>query len=186
MKRSILSQTAQLFDPLGWLTPVTIRAKTIQSTWLLGLTWDAPLPELKADRWRQFRDELPLLEEIRIPRPLTKRSSSELRAMHGFADASEAYAAVVYLKPEDEDGQPAVTLITAKSKVAPIKQVSLPRLELCAALLLARLVHHTMETLELRDLPAYLWTDSMVTLGWIQGHPSRWKTYVANRAKSGP
>lgn len=182
-KRSILAQTARLFDPLGWLTPVTIRAKiTIQSTWLLGLKWDASLPEQETAQWCKFRDELPALEDIHIKRGLAKGSSTSARAIHGFAAASErAYAAVLYLHSTNKEGQPVASLITAKSKVAPIKQITLPWLELCAAMLLAQLTHHTVRVLGVEELPIYLWTDSTVTLGWIQGHPSKWKTYVANR-----
>ncbi|XP_071652192.1 uncharacterized protein [Temnothorax longispinosus] len=182
-KRSILSQTAQLFDPLGWLTPTIVLAKIfIQSAWLLGLDWDEPLPENEAARWVKFKAELPVLSNIRVPRALAKGTTNYLRTVHGFADASErAYAAVLYLRAEGEDGEIKVTLITAKSKVAPLKQVTLARLELSAAELLARLARHSVDVLRLQDLPLHLWTDSKVTLGWIQGHPSRWKTYVANR-----
>lgn len=81
-------------------------------------------------------------------------------ALHGFADASErANAAVLYLQSEGGDGQPVISLITAKSKVAPIKQIALPRLELCAAMLLARVVNHTVAVLSLQTVPVYLWTD---------------------------
>ncbi|XP_024882104.1 uncharacterized protein LOC112461185, partial [Temnothorax curvispinosus] len=147
-KLSILSQTAQLFDPLGWLTPTIA--------------------------------ELPVLSNIRVPRALAKGTTNYLRTVHSFADASErAYAAVLYLRAEGEDGE--IKVISAKSKVAPLKQVTLARLELSAAELLARLARHSVDVLRLQDLPLHLWTDSKVTLGWIQGHPSRWKTYVANR-----
>ncbi|XP_076301510.1 uncharacterized protein LOC143219381 [Lasioglossum baleicum] len=182
-KRSIVSKTAQLFDPLGWLTPVIVRSKiAIQSTWLLGLEWDTPLPSGLADDWTSFCAELKLLERVRIPRPLSCSAHPTQREMHGFADASErAYAAVLYLRTKEEDEQWKVTLITAKSKVAPLKQVSLPRLELCAAHLLARLAQKTATTLEFTNTTMHLWSDSTVALGWIQAHPSRWKTYVANR-----
>ena len=101
--------------------------------------------------------------------------------VHGFADASErAYAAVLYLRIKDKDSWQTI-LLTAKTKVAPIKQVTLPRLELCAAALLARLAIHVRTTLGFEKTPLHCWTDSTVALGWIRGHPTRWKTYVANR-----
>lgn len=87
---------------------------------------------------------------------------------------------MVYLRVSTADAK-SVHLLGAKSKVAPIKQVSLPRLKLCAAALLTSLMHHTCTTLNLISAPIYLWSDSRVTLHWIQGHASRWKTYVANR-----
>ncbi|XP_076660069.1 uncharacterized protein LOC143363357 [Halictus rubicundus] len=125
-KRSIVSKTAQLFDPLGWLVPVIVRAKiAIQSTWLLGLDWDDPLPASMAEDWALFCAELKLLERVRVPRPLSHCPHPTLRELHGFADASErAYAAVIYLRTKSEDGHWEVALVTAKSKVAPLKQVS--------------------------------------------------------------
>lgn len=178
-KRSLLSQTAQLFDPLGWLTPVIIRAMiAIHSAWLTGLDWDSPLPECQATQWQQLMDELPLLSHIKIPRALNKGSAPSEQELHRFADASEkAYAAVLYIKNKINQN---TSLVMAKSKVAPIKQVSLPRLELCAALLLARLVKYATNVLDLKETQKFLWTDSTVTLHWIQGHPSKWKTYVAS------
>lgn len=117
---------------------------------------------------------MPLLATVKIPRAVAKGTSHSKRTLHSFADASElAYAAVLYLKSEEAQGEVEVTLLTSKSKVALIKQVTLSRLELCAATLLTRLVKHSAETLGLNSLPTYLWTDSMVTLGWIQEYPSR-------------
>ncbi|XP_029155196.1 uncharacterized protein LOC114928280 [Nylanderia fulva] len=180
-KRSVLLLTAKMFDPLGWLAPTTILAKIfIQSTWLLGLDWDAPLPCDEARRWLRFQSELPALEKVIVPRWLGGVTESMLE-IHGFADASErAYSAVIYLKSKTK-GITKVTLLAAKTKVAPLKQVSLPRLELSAATLLARLVAHTLPIIGAERAPLHMWSDSTVTLGWIRGHPSTWATYVANR-----
>ncbi|XP_029675204.1 uncharacterized protein LOC115242804 [Formica exsecta] len=181
-KRTVLSLTARLFDPMGWLAPTTVRAKIIiQATWLLRVDWDTPLPEGDVQRWQEFQTELPFLEHIRVPRGLTGGTAYR-REIHGFADASEkAYAAVAYLRTENLEGEVEVTLLSAKTKVAPLKQVILPRLELYAATLLIRLVGHIGRVLETSDVTIHLWSDSTVALGWIRGHPAGWKTYVANR-----
>lgn len=182
-KRTVLSLTARLFDPLGWLSPVTIRAKIwIQAAWLLGIEWDDPLPENDALQWRDWQSELPHLGDIRIPRWLASGTTDCYQEIHGFANASEkAFAAVVYLLTRDKDNQIKVSLLSAKTKVAPLKQVTLPRLELCAATLLTRLVAHIRPALDASTTPMHLWTDSTVVLGWIRGHPASWRTYVANR-----
>ncbi|XP_011878479.1 PREDICTED: uncharacterized protein LOC105567860 [Vollenhovia emeryi] len=181
-KRSVLAETARLFDPLGWLSPVIIRAKILlQSTWMQQLDWDAPLSSVDILHWRRLFEELPLLEGLRVNRWLGSGAENTLIELHGFADASErGYAAAVYLRLGD-GSKARVQLLAAKSKVAPIKPVSLPRLELCAAALLTKLVAHAQSILSLSTAPTILWSDSTVTLHWIQGHASRWKTYVANR-----
>lgn len=92
-----------------------------------------------------------------------------------------AYATAVYLRMVSLDGPPVVSLLVAKSKVAPLKTINVPRLELCAALLLARLVTFARSTLEIPSLNCYCWTDSTITLVWLSQPPSRWKTFVANR-----
>ncbi|KMQ87813.1 hypothetical protein RF55_12812 [Lasius niger] len=181
-KRHVLSETARLFDPLGWLAPVVMRAKIfIQSAWLRQLDWDTPLPPADAQCWLQFLEELPQLESLRVDRWLNTGDKDAHLELHGFADASErGYAAVVYLRATNH-GATSLHLLAAKSKVAPLKQISLPRLELCGAALLTNLTTHIRKKLELFSVPTHLWSDSRVTLCWIQGHASRWKTYVANR-----
>lgn len=119
---------------------------------------------------------------VKVPRWLGPHPTVQFRELHGFADASEkAYAAVIYLRTVDARGEVRTQLLTAKTKVAPLHRVTLPHLELYAATLLSRLMAWTRETLELEGVAAHLWSDSTVTLDWIRGHPSRWKTYVANR-----
>lgn len=97
--------------------------------------------------------------------------------------SERSFAAVVYLCAATTK-HTSLHLLAAKSKIAPIKPVTLPRLELCAAALLVNLVCHVRSTLELSSSVVHLWIDSKVTLHWIKGHASRWKTYVANRVSS--
>ncbi|XP_029167910.1 uncharacterized protein LOC114938224 [Nylanderia fulva] len=181
-KRRVLAETARLFDPMGWLAPVVIRAKIlIQTTWLQRLDWDSPLPDQDAHRWRQLLNQLPLLDHIRVDCWLNTGDDQSQLQLHGFADASErGYAVVVYIRNAATE-KTSINLLMAKSKVAPVKQVSLPRLELCAAALLTTLMLHVRTTLGLAATPVHLWSDSKVTLHWIRGHCTRWKTFVANR-----
>ncbi|XP_076301710.1 uncharacterized protein LOC143219719 [Lasioglossum baleicum] len=157
-KRGLVSKAAQLFDPLGSLTPVVVRSKIcIQTTWLLGLGWDDPLPATMASEWNTFYSELKQLEKVKVPRPLFQNSHPEQRELHGFADASErAYGAILYLRTRTTNQRWTLSLIAAKSKVAPLQQVSLPRLELCAAHLLARLTQHITTTLNMTDTATHL------------------------------
>ncbi|XP_012271144.2 uncharacterized protein LOC105694768 [Orussus abietinus] len=184
-KRAVLSDIARLFDPLGWLAPVVVTAKVIlQRLWLTGTGWDEPIPPAESTAWEAFRGQLVDIEAISIPRWIGA-TSVELTTqceLHGFSDASErAYAAAVYLRVTKGGGAAQVTLLTAKTKVAPVKRVSLPRLELCGAALLARLVRHLRGTLRLESVPIHLWTDSTIVLAWLRGHASQWKTFVSNR-----
>ncbi|XP_043469792.1 uncharacterized protein LOC122503353 [Leptopilina heterotoma] len=108
--------------------------------------------------------------------------SNQCAELHGFADASKvAYGAVIYLRIINESGEIKVLLISSKSKVAPLKEQTIPRLELLAALLLARLITFIKNIRAYKDLPVQCWTDSKVVLAWLNDHPSKWKLYVANR-----
>ncbi|XP_011705735.1 PREDICTED: uncharacterized protein LOC105460935 [Wasmannia auropunctata] len=179
--KRIFSGVARIFDPLGWLSPVTIGAKImLQELWLLGADWDQEVaPDIRV-RWERFCEELSAISAISIPRWLGWSAASERVEIHGFCNASKrAYAAVAYLRVVQGEHHVTVRLMLAKCKVAPTKRVTLPRLELCGAHLLARLVATIRESLP--AAPTYLWTDSTIVLAWLQGHPSRWKTFVANR-----
>jgi len=99
--------------------------------------------------------------------------------IHGFSDASRsALSAVVYVRILKDELSARVTLLTAKTKVAP---VTIPRLELSAAAMLAQLVVRIRDVLDLKRVPVRMWVDSTVALAWIRGHPSRWKEFVSNR-----
>ena len=180
-KRSMLSEIARLFDPIGWLSPVVIHAKImLQNLWMQAIGWDDPIPEKLKHAWIDFRAQLTQLATIRIPRWTGAYKTSEW-VMHGFSDASErAYAAAVYVVLRTPNGISS-RLMTAKAKVAPIKVLSLPKLELCGAHLLVRLVTYLLETLDRPPVAIQCWTDSQIVLAWLRAHPSRWKPFVANR-----
>ncbi|KRX86736.1 hypothetical protein T4E_475 [Trichinella pseudospiralis] len=139
-----LRLAALVFDPLGALTPFTVRAKQLlQSLWQTGISWDSHLPPEISRKWDQWRADLSDLHQIVLPReylPYSPMEASRLE-LHGFGDASEAaYAAVVYLRATQSTGVTRVSFVPAKSEVAPLKKLSVPRLELSAALLCVRLV----------------------------------------------
>lgn len=99
----------------------------------------------------------------------------------GFCDASEnAYAGVVYIRLKDAHGNIHISLVVSKTKVAPIKRLTIPRLELCGAHLLSKLLHHVREVLSIPLQAVYGWTDSSIVLSWMKGNPRRFKTYVGN------
>lgn len=182
-KRTILSEVASLFDPFGWLSPVVITAKImIQKLWLCSLGWDDELPPELVEEWESYRDELHELNTVEIPRWIKTTSRSRDIQLHGFSDASSlALAAVVYVRVVDEDEEVHVTLLASKTRVAPLKQLTIPRLELCAAVLLAKLLHDLSDLLKISMDRIYAWTDSMVVLSWLQSQPSRWQVFVGNR-----
>uniref|UniRef100_A0ABD2VVW4 Integrase zinc-binding domain-containing protein n=1 Tax=Trichogramma kaykai TaxID=54128 RepID=A0ABD2VVW4_9HYME len=176
-KRAILSDVARIYDPTGWLAPVTVRAKMLlQNLWLQGHDWEQPMDNTTTELWLDFRRKLEALQTCRIPRWLGVNSKSS-RMLHGFSNASErAYATAIYLVSQD-----ASHLLTAKSKVAPICSVSVPQLELCGATLLARLMQKVLQDFNLTIASINCWKDSQIVLAWLQKPPCPWKVFVANR-----
>ncbi|XP_045777856.1 uncharacterized protein LOC123875852 [Maniola jurtina] len=182
-KRNMLSVIAQLFDVLGFVAPVILFAKLlIKELWLLKIDWDEEPPAHIAQTWLKFQSELHILSQISIPRHIGITQNCEINLI-AFSDASEkAYGAVLYIHASTPDGI-VVSLLCAKSKVAPIKTVSLARLELCAAYLLSKLVRAVLTNYCSRVTIArtYAFSDSTVALNWINSSPHKLKTFVANR-----
>nr|XP_026492511.1 uncharacterized protein LOC113398129 [Vanessa tameamea]XP_026492512.1 uncharacterized protein LOC113398130 [Vanessa tameamea] len=182
-KRKVLSDIARLYDPLGWIAPVIITAKIyMQKLWKSGLAWDDNLTPDLLKEWLAFRRDLVNVQGIMIPRWLQVKRDYYVE-LHAFADASQAaYAAAVYMKSKDEISNVSVHLITAKTRVAPVeKEISIPRLELCAALLAAQLMFEVSQVLNIPKERLRAWSDSTIVLAWITGEPSRWTTFVSNR-----
>ena len=183
-KRTLISDIAKIFDVLGWFSPSVIKMKILlQQLWELKVDWDDPAPSPICDVWIRWRSELESLSDRHIPRCyFPKGTQLETLQLHGFCDASEqAYASVIYLRVVGSDGKVHVTLVTSKTKVAPIKRLTIPRLELCGALLLAQLLHHVKELFHVPLSSVYAWSDSTIVLSWLIGNPRRFKAYVSNR-----
>lgn len=180
-KRNFLSEVAKLFDPLGLLAPVVITYKILfQRLWLLNLSWDDCLPEEITKEWIQHRSKMKTLENVQINRWIPNYNQSI--QIHGFCDASkDAYGAVIYSRSIDSQGAIHTNIITSKVKVSPLNQVSIPRLELCGAVLLVRLLNKIKIIFETMNVEYFCWTDSMIFLHWISSPPRRWQTFVANR-----
>lgn len=180
-KRKTLSLIARLYDPLGWLGPCTTYAKIImQRVWQTEIGWDDEIPNNIKNQFLYFLKSLQSLNSVLIPRWLNLDEKDSPITLLGFADASEsAYGCVIYLKSNVENVDN--ILLTSRSRVAPINFTTIARLELCAALLLAEVLEWTENLFKERIVSVHAFSDSKIVLSWLQSHPSKWKTFVANR-----
>ena len=176
-------EVAQIFDPLGLVSLVLIKRKMLmQKLWADGLDWDQQLSEEHCGLWNEYYSSLAQLNELRIRRNVIPDSGDPHLDLFGFSDASEkTIGACIYAVSKNNQGQFTSSVICAKSKVAPLKTISLPRRELEAALLLAQLLEKTEAALGQRVGEVKLGSDSIITLGWIKTEPRLLKTFVANR-----
>ncbi|XP_055603915.1 uncharacterized protein LOC129752147 [Uranotaenia lowii] len=183
-KRQILSSISQLYDPLGLISPIVIRGKMLmQRLWLQSCGWDEPINGTVAELWSGFIRELPGLREFRVSRYAFLPESTV--QIHVFSDASEsAYGACAYARSLNKRGEIKVQLLASKSRVAPLKKVTLPRLELCAANIAAELHLKVIQALRISVAASFFWSDSTVTLQWIKAPPHCWKTFIANRVSN--
>ena len=182
-KRLLVSDVAKTFDILGWYSPTIIKAKILlQMLWSEKVGWDDPVPKAIVEEWLRWRNQLPPLSSHHVPRCyFPKGSTITSIQLHGFSDASEkAYSGVIYLRMEDSNGTAHTSLVISKTRVAPIKKQTIPRLELCGALVLAQLLSHCKEVRNIPMQSVFAWTDSMIILSWLQGNPRRFKVYVGN------
>lgn len=184
-RRGVLSTINSLYDPLGFVAPVTIQGKSI----LRELTvengdWDAPLPPAMEESWTLWKDSLKELSELSIPRVYTDISPSNAlkKELCVFSDAStKAIAAVAYLKVTDAIGDSQVGFVMGKAKLAPRPGQTIPRLELSAAVLAVELADLISEELDLELDNTTFYMDSKVVLGYIYNETRRFYVYVSNR-----
>lgn len=181
-KRLILSKSFKIFDPLGLLSPCIIIPKLLlQQLWLEKVDWDTPVSQEAQKSWSKFAKNAHHLSQIQIPRNILCESP-EIIELHSFSDASQkAYGACIYMKSIDKSGNVTINLLCSKSKVAPIKATTIPRLELSAALLAARLCKAVTDSIRYQVTRKIHWCDSSVVLSWLRTSFTNLKQFVANR-----
>ena len=176
-KRKVFSEVSKVFDPLGFLTPVTIRGKLlVQEIWSTHLKWDTQIPEELAKSWQTLRMDLLRLLEIKVPRQLCDTVGPY--TLHVFTDASgKAYGCVAYLVHSSGS-----RLVMSKSRVSPLSvKRSIPQLELCGIYIGVKLILYVRKTLnDVNITSTYLWSDSCVSLYWVRNNASK-EVFVRNR-----
>ena len=178
-KRKVVTELARIFDPVGWLSPLTLTAKFIvQDLWRARLDWDEQLPKPFDRQWLSFRQEISQAHQFTVPRWIQKEETRKIQ-LHVFADASRrAIAATLYSRTIGSRDEKAVTrLLWAKTKLSPIKslqppskpepRMTIPRLELRAALLAARLIKYVASALKISHSDCHAWSDSEIVLHWL-------------------
>ncbi|XP_030828067.1 uncharacterized protein LOC105436445 isoform X1 [Strongylocentrotus purpuratus] len=184
-RRGVLSTVSSFYDPCGFLSPVMLRGKQIlQELCRSKLDWDSPIPEDLRPRWERWLQEVLELENLQIPRCYKPRDFGEIKAveLHHFSDASqEGYGQCSYIRLVNTQDKVHCSFVIGKSRVTPLKQVSIPRLELTAATVSARMSGFLNQELKYDSFKEFFWTDSKVVLGYIQNEARRFHVYVANR-----
>ena len=186
-RRGILSAVCSIYDPLGLISPYVLEGKKIlQLICKNGSKWDDPIQKDLIPRYEHWFESLSKLSEISIPRCFKPATFTEVRAeLHNFSDASQTgYGQCSYLRLiniSNEDVQ--CSLVMAKSRVTPLKTISIPRLELMAAVLSVKVACKLKIELDYSDLKLFFWTDSQVVLAYISNESRRFETFVANRVE---
>ncbi|KAF0720151.1 Integrase catalytic domain-containing protein, partial [Aphis craccivora] len=188
-KRSLLSDLHKIYDPLGFITPVLIKGKIfLQQLWTIKVDWDTVLPPDIQLKWTRFCNSLQSIENLSIPRLVLCHANKRTITLHGFCDASQnAIGACIYVRSKIVDSEDSWTtaLYTSRSRVAPIRTTTIPRLELNGATMLVDLITEVRKEFKalnicLSDDDVNLWTDSSIVLSWINTDTPL-KMYVANR-----
>ena len=184
-RRGILSVVSSLYDPLGIAAPFVLRGKIIvQESCRLRLGWDDPVPEDIEERWRKWLVSLPFLDQMSMPRCYKPSGFGSLASvkLHHFADASDVgYGCVTYLRFENSAGLVHCSFVFGKSRVAPLKQMTIPRMELAAAVLAVKVDSQLRRELDLPLGESHFWCDSTSVLGYIKNEQARFHMFVANR-----
>ena len=186
-RRGILSTVSSIFDPLGFVAPVLLEGKSIlQDLCRCGVDWDDPIPEAIKARWLKWKTELPLIEHLAVPRCYKPKDFGHVvkKELHHFSDASvKGYGQCTYLRLKDDKGRIHCSLVLGKARVTPLKLVTIPRLELTAAVVSAKVSEQLRRDLQYEEIEEVFWTDSKVVLGYIANESRRFHVFVANRVQ---
>ena len=194
-RRGVLAVVNSIYDPLGFAIPTTLQGRLLLRELVqLGsakdasktLGWDDPLPNAPLKKWLKWKNSLEELNELSIPRCYRSGDLGELSQLeiHAFSDASEkAIATVIYIKSVSTEGNTSISLLYAQAKRSPKQATTIPRLELCAAVLSVSAVKWITRELKLNITKIVFYTDSKVVLGYIRSESKRFYLYVANRVE---
>ena len=182
-RRGMLSTLYSLYDPLGLLSPVVLPAKQmLQELCRMKIGWDGDVPEEIRRKWSKWLTSIPELQHFTVQRcwnPV-RFENAEVQ-VHHFADASETgYGTATYLRLSNETGDVECNLIMSKARVALLKQVSIPRMELSAATLAVKVDTMLKQELDVHGETIF-WSDSQTVPKYIRNDTARFPVFVANR-----
>ena len=186
-RRGILSVVSSVFDPLGLVSHFVLKGKLLlRELCHKGFEWDEPIPSCVAKAWEEWTASMLALKNVCVPRCYAEGGLQETMTveLHHFSDASSVgYGQCSYLRTVNSSELVNCSLVISRSRVAPTKPVTVPRLELTAAVLSVRISRFLQDELKLNQVEEFFWTDSKVVLGYISNEARRFHVYVANRVQ---
>ena len=186
-RRGVLATVSSIYDPSGFVAPVTLKGKQVlQQMCRDKLDWDSPVPESLRSQWEKWRRDVLTLDPLQIQRCFKPENFGRVKAceLHHFSDASlEGYGQCSYVRLIDVEDKAHCSFVIGKARVAPLKQITVPRLELAAATISAKMSEFRREELSYTDIKEHFWTDSRIVLGYVNNEAKRFHVYVANRVQ---
>ena len=181
--REVLRELSRIHDPLGLICPLVLPGRILmQEVWRSKVDWDDPLPKNIREVWSRWRVEMQAVKKIRIPRCVQAKEVPTDYQIHAFSDASgSGYGAGIYLRTTYASGRVKINLVIGKARVAPLKQLSIPRLELLGAVTAVKLAAIVRKEWNCPEMPVVYWTDSQTVLQWIWSTSCKYHAFVAHR-----
>lgn len=185
-KRNVLKELASVFDPLGLVSPVLLKGKLfIQSLWSKHLNWDDAINSEEMAVWATVSSDLCKLSDYQISRSIAMNdiNKDSKNRLFCFCDASACvYASAVYLLQKSETSESKSDLLFSETRLAPLKKMTIPRLELLAVLIGVRCVKFVESQLKIQVEGIDLFTDSQCVLKWLRSQKDL-SVFVRNRVK---